>query len=116
MKNLIQRFIREEEGQDIIEYALLAAFISICAVLIITTDRTRRLGSAISRLRPLSRRSQEHLCIRLGRRGYDALWSPQSGIDSRVRRVKSTGEKLSAVAATRDNRRRSRGRSGRVCV
>ena len=35
MKNLIQRFIREEEGQDIIEYALLAAFISICAVVII---------------------------------------------------------------------------------
>ena len=36
MKNLIQRFIREEDGQDIIEYALLAAFISICAVAIIT--------------------------------------------------------------------------------
>ncbi len=32
MKNLIQRFIREEEGQDIIEYALLAAFISIAAI------------------------------------------------------------------------------------
>ena len=36
MKNLIQRFVREEEGQDIIEYALLAAFISICAVAILT--------------------------------------------------------------------------------
>ena len=35
MKNLIQRFVREEEGQDIIEYALLAAFISVCAVAII---------------------------------------------------------------------------------
>ena len=33
MKNLIQRFIREEDGQDIIEYALLAAFISIAAIL-----------------------------------------------------------------------------------
>ena len=32
MKNLIQRFIREEDGQDIIEYALLAAFISIAAI------------------------------------------------------------------------------------
>ena len=32
MKNLIQRFIREEEGQDMIEYALLAAFISIVAI------------------------------------------------------------------------------------
>ena len=31
MKNLIARFIHEEEGQDIIEYALLAAFISIAA-------------------------------------------------------------------------------------
>jgi pilus assembly protein Flp/PilA len=31
MKNLFGRFVREEEGQDIIEYALLAAFISIVA-------------------------------------------------------------------------------------
>jgi Flp pilus assembly pilin Flp len=29
MKNLFNRFVREEEGQDIIEYALLAAFVSI---------------------------------------------------------------------------------------
>ena len=36
MKNLIQRFIREEDGQDIIEYALLAAFISIIAITAIT--------------------------------------------------------------------------------
>jgi pilus assembly protein Flp/PilA len=35
MKNLIQRFIREEDGQDIIEYALLAAFISIAAIIAI---------------------------------------------------------------------------------
>jgi Flp pilus assembly pilin Flp len=35
MKNLIARFVREEEGQDIIEYALLAAFISIVAWLIL---------------------------------------------------------------------------------
>jgi pilus assembly protein Flp/PilA len=32
MKNLLVRFIREEEGQDIIEYALLAAFISVVAI------------------------------------------------------------------------------------
>jgi pilus assembly protein Flp/PilA len=32
MKNLIQRFVREEDGQDLIEYALLAAFISIVAI------------------------------------------------------------------------------------
>jgi len=32
MKNLIQRFIREEEGQDLIEYALLIVFIAIVVV------------------------------------------------------------------------------------
>ena len=36
MKNLIARFIREEEGQDVIEYALLGAFISIVAIVAIT--------------------------------------------------------------------------------
>lgn len=35
MKRL-NRFVREEEGQDIIEYALLAAFISIIAIVAIT--------------------------------------------------------------------------------
>jgi Flp pilus assembly pilin Flp len=29
VKNLFNRFVREEDGQDIIEYALLAAFISV---------------------------------------------------------------------------------------
>ena len=28
MKNLIQRFIREEEGQDLVEYAFLIVFIA----------------------------------------------------------------------------------------
>jgi Flp pilus assembly pilin Flp len=36
MKNLFVRFVREEEGQDIIEYALLGAFIAICAITFIT--------------------------------------------------------------------------------
>ena len=40
MKNLLVRFVREEEGQDIIEYALLAAFISIVAATIINTIGT----------------------------------------------------------------------------
>jgi Flp pilus assembly pilin Flp len=35
MKNLFARFVREEEGQDIIEYSLLAAFISVVAWLIL---------------------------------------------------------------------------------
>ena len=35
MKNLIARFVREDEGQDVVEYALLAAFVSIVAATII---------------------------------------------------------------------------------
>jgi Flp pilus assembly pilin Flp len=31
MKNLIRRFVREEEGQDLIEYALIATFVSLVA-------------------------------------------------------------------------------------
>jgi pilus assembly protein Flp/PilA len=40
MKNLFVRLVREEDGQDIIEYALLAAFISIIAATIIGTIGT----------------------------------------------------------------------------
>lgn len=36
MKALFNRFVREEAGQDLIEYALLAGFISLVAVLAIT--------------------------------------------------------------------------------
>ncbi len=36
MRNLFARFVREDEGQDIIEYSLLAAFISISGYLILT--------------------------------------------------------------------------------
>jgi pilus assembly protein Flp/PilA len=43
MKNLIVRFVREDEGQDLIEYALLAAFISLAAVLAI-----QQLGTAVN--------------------------------------------------------------------
>ena len=42
MKNLFARFVREEEGQDIIEYSLLAAFISISGYLILTSIGTQR--------------------------------------------------------------------------
>jgi Flp pilus assembly pilin Flp len=31
MKNLFARFVREEAGQDLIEYALIATFVSIAA-------------------------------------------------------------------------------------
>jgi pilus assembly protein Flp/PilA len=36
MKNLIARFVRDEEGQDLIEYALLAGFISLAVVTAVT--------------------------------------------------------------------------------
>jgi pilus assembly protein Flp/PilA len=36
MKALLKRFVREEEGQDLIEYALLAGFISLVAIAAIT--------------------------------------------------------------------------------
>ena len=41
--NLIKRLIREEEGQDIIEYVLIAAAISVIAIPIIPG-----IGTAIS--------------------------------------------------------------------
>jgi pilus assembly protein Flp/PilA len=45
MKNLIARFLREEEGQDIIEYALLAGFISVSGYLILSS-----IGSDVNTL------------------------------------------------------------------
>ena len=32
MKNLFNRFVREEEGQDLIEYSLLAALIAVACI------------------------------------------------------------------------------------
>jgi pilus assembly protein Flp/PilA len=36
MRRLVLRAVREEDGQDLVEYALLAAFISLIAVASIT--------------------------------------------------------------------------------
>ncbi len=36
MKELFKGFVRDESGQDLIEYALLAGFISLVAVTMIT--------------------------------------------------------------------------------
>ncbi len=36
MSTLFTRFVRDEEGQDLIEYALLAAFIALACVLAMT--------------------------------------------------------------------------------
>jgi pilus assembly protein Flp/PilA len=32
MKNLMDRFVREEEGQDLIEYSLLCALIAVACI------------------------------------------------------------------------------------
>jgi pilus assembly protein Flp/PilA len=37
MKNLFNRFVREEAGQDLIEYALLAGLIALVCVATITS-------------------------------------------------------------------------------
>jgi pilus assembly protein Flp/PilA len=37
MKNLVNRFVREEEGQDLIEYSLLAALIAVACILAMQT-------------------------------------------------------------------------------
>ena len=42
MKNLVARFVREEEGQDLIEYSLLCALIAVASILAMT-----QLGTAI---------------------------------------------------------------------
>jgi pilus assembly protein Flp/PilA len=44
MKNLFARFVREEKGQDLIEYALLAGLISLVAVAAVTTVGTSITG------------------------------------------------------------------------
>ena len=36
MKNLMIRFVREEEGQDLIEYSLLAALIAVASIAAMT--------------------------------------------------------------------------------
>lgn len=43
MLNLFARFVREDQGQDLIEYALLAGFISLVAVTAIT-----QVGSGVN--------------------------------------------------------------------
>jgi pilus assembly protein Flp/PilA len=43
MKNLFARFIREDEGQDLIEYAFLAVFIAL-----VVTVALGALGTALN--------------------------------------------------------------------
>jgi pilus assembly protein Flp/PilA len=44
MKRLIVRFVREDEGQDLIEYALLATFVSVAAAVGATAAGTQLNG------------------------------------------------------------------------
>ena len=37
MENLINRFVREEDGQDLIEYSLLAALIAVASIVAMNT-------------------------------------------------------------------------------
>jgi Flp pilus assembly pilin Flp len=38
MMNLVRNFIREENGEDLIEYGLLAAFVASVALVVIIAD------------------------------------------------------------------------------
>ncbi len=44
MIELIRKFIRDEEGQDLVEYALLLVFLALAAISILPT-----LGSSVNR-------------------------------------------------------------------
>jgi pilus assembly protein Flp/PilA len=43
LKNLVARLVKDEQGQDLIEYALLATFVSLVAIVGATA-----LGSALN--------------------------------------------------------------------
>jgi pilus assembly protein Flp/PilA len=54
MKNFIRRFVREDEGQDLIEYAFLAVFIALAVTLGLTAvanglnNQFTNIGSTVS--------------------------------------------------------------------
>ena len=45
MRELTNKFIRDEEGQDLVEYALLLVFLALAAISILPT-----LGSSVNRV------------------------------------------------------------------
>jgi Flp pilus assembly pilin Flp len=45
MTDLIKKFIRDEEGQDLVEYALLLVFLALAAIAILPT-----LGSSVNKV------------------------------------------------------------------
>ena len=57
MKNLVVRFVREEEGQDLIEYSLLAAIIAVGSILVmgqVSTAINNVFGKVTSELNPVA--------------------------------------------------------------
>ena len=44
MKNMIMNFVRDEQGQDLIEYTLLMAFIALASAAIFTSAGTSIKG------------------------------------------------------------------------
>jgi Flp pilus assembly pilin Flp len=45
MRELINKFIRDEEGQDLVEYALLLVFLALAAIAVLPT-----LGSSVNKV------------------------------------------------------------------
>jgi Flp pilus assembly pilin Flp len=45
MVELISKFIRDEEGQDLVEYALLLVFLALAAIAVLPT-----LGSSVNKV------------------------------------------------------------------
>ena len=45
MINVLKNFMRDEEGQDLVEYALLLVFLALAAITILPT-----LGSSVNRV------------------------------------------------------------------
>ena len=45
VRELISKFIRDEEGQDLVEYALLLVFLALAAIAVLPT-----LGSSVNRV------------------------------------------------------------------
>ena len=48
MKNLVRSFINEENGEDLIEYGLLAAFVAAVALVTIILDPIGIKGSLVN--------------------------------------------------------------------
>jgi len=55
MKNLLKRFIREDQGQDLIEYAFLAVFIALAvgaAIQLVGTNMNTRMSNIAEQVGP----------------------------------------------------------------